>query len=145
MPEEFLALFVLLAPAALVVLFLQARLVDPAEFGGNTLGLSHFAWFGSGQLWFKPWKSLWVGAWDAVGENRRLTFKCWDSAYGSIISWEFHFDSSFLAWFGAAQRLAISIVSQRSFRTDFRIKKYLEVNSGMALIHLQKQTLYSKL
>jgi len=85
-------------------------------------------------------EDLWVGA-DAVG-NRQVNFQNVGIQLRSIFILNLHFDQV-LAWSAQAQRLASSIVAT-IILDRFESKKYLEVNSGMALIHLQKQTLTPK-
>jgi len=111
------------------------------EFGKKYLGTAPtLDDFGFGAF-DQTWEESFGLALDASTENRRLLSKCWIQ-----LDWSIHPDFIFVQafWLDRAQRKRLSISIVATIILGQLIKKYLEVNSGMALTHLQTDT-YSKL
>jgi O-antigen/teichoic acid export membrane protein len=132
-----LLLFVLLAPAALVVLFFASPIVTLLS-SEEYLGTVPLLMILVPATLIKPWGRVFGLALDAVGKPQ-VNFQMLGFSLTVNIILNFILIQAF-GLIGAAAATSISIVAT-IILGQIRIKKYLEVNSGMALIHFAKQTL----
>jgi len=132
-----LLLFILLAPAALLVLFFATPIVTLLS-SEEYLGTVPLLMILVPATLIKPWGRVFGLALDAVGKPQ-VNFQMLGFSLTVNIILNFILIQAF-GLIGAAAATSISIVAT-IILGQIRIKKYLEVSSGMALIHFAKQTL----
>ncbi|WP_075348798.1 oligosaccharide flippase family protein [Algoriphagus marinus] len=132
-----LLLFVLLAPAALLVLFFASPIVTLLS-SEEYLGTVPLLMILVPATLIKPWGRVFGLALDAVGKPQ-VNFQMLGFSLTVNIILNFILIQAF-GLIGAAAATSISIVAT-IILGQIRIKKYLEVSSGMALIYFAKQTL----